>query len=138
MTIVTVGEGRLTWPRHERVGDRYGAVMLAQEGNLDAHVRFNSSLSGSRGTLIAEVMDVRPSPHIGDLFRGLFPTTPQVGERIVLGTGTVFMDMSRDGADAIGLQPDDGRSTDWLDPEALYRAHWQTVSLELILEAVTS
>jgi hypothetical protein len=30
---------------------------------------------------------------------------------------------------SIGVQPQDGREMDWMDPHALYRAHDQTVEL---------
>jgi hypothetical protein len=128
-----LGEGILTWPRGERVSDRYGLVMLMKDGDSwtspTGYIGLDRSIDGARGTLTAEVLETRQSTHIGDLFRGLFPVTPEVGERITLGTGTVFFDRGDDHEDEIGLRPDDGRDSDWLDPKALYRAHEQTVRL---------
>ncbi len=83
---------------------------------------------------------IKPT-HIGDLFRGVSPSTPKVGETIVLGTGTFFTeptDWYAEGVKfslAFGLDPDDGRETDWLDINSLYRLHEQDV--ELYFEADT-
>jgi hypothetical protein len=74
------------------------------------------------------------APTTAEIWTGLTPSRPDVGEEITLGTGTLFTDTDADsdtGAPtAIGLKPDDGR-TAWLDPRALYRCHSQTVRLEL-------
>jgi hypothetical protein len=135
---VTLGEGALTWPRGERVSDRYGTVGLMATGQSYgdyfadyAFVDVHQVPEGSRGRLRATVLETRDSGHIGDLFRGLFPTTPEVGEVIDLGSGVVFYERVED-APYIGLRPDDGRTSDWLDPQALYRTHEQTVRLEFI------
>jgi hypothetical protein len=156
VTTMILGEGVLTWARHERVTDRYGTVGLMTEGHahadlvaqgmteqqatVNAYLHSNPTWldvhtvpEGTRGTLQVRVIRTRQSGHIGDLFRGLSPTTPEVGEVIVLGTGTVFHDGDGDGI-YIGLRPDDGRDADWLDPEALYRAHEQTVELQFLPE----
>lgn len=85
-------------------------------------------LDGVTGQLIAKVLKVRESKHIGDLFRGFFPTTPEVGEEIILGEGDVFYEVV-EGEVHIGLRPRDGRKKDWLDPKKLYRAHAQYVEL---------
>jgi hypothetical protein len=90
------------------------------------HVRLLAYGLGQRGRLVAEVLATRPSTHPGDLFHGWHPTTPEVGERIQLGVGTLFFEELWEVA---GLRPDDGRETFWLDPPALYRAHEQTVRL---------
>jgi hypothetical protein len=130
---VVVGEGRLTWAGSERRSDRYGAVVLMHDGDSlirsSGYVQPDRSLAGRRGSLVAEVLEVRGSTHIGDLFRGLSPSIPEVGERITLGAGTAFVEKAWDDVEAIGLRPDDGRGEDWLDPKALYRAHEQTVRL---------
>jgi hypothetical protein len=76
------------------------------------------------GSLVAEVIATRKSTHIGDLFRGIFPSTPKLGARIVLGHGALFYNGNQ-----VGLKPDDGRENDWLDPHSLYQAHDQTVRL---------
>lgn len=133
MSAIELGTGRLSWPRNERVCDRYGAVMLMADGDSfvepSRYVNPTDAPVGQRGTLVAEVLETRESTHIGDLFRGLFPETLEVGERIVLGTGTFFVEDTDWGAVLMGLSPDEPRNSDWLDPKALYRAHEQTVRL---------
>ena len=37
-------------------------------------------------------METRESRHIGDLLYGIFPSTPNVGDRFVLGEGKLFID----------------------------------------------
>ena len=74
------------------------------------------------------MLEARKSEHVGDLFRGFFPETPEVGEEIILGEGSVFY-MQEDDRIYIGLKPNDGRKKDWLDPKKLYRAHAQYVEL---------
>lgn len=125
-----IGTGILNWPREERVFDRYGVVALWPRGNEDGTPLPMDivPLEGIRGYLIAKVLEVRQSHHIGDLFRGFFPTTPEFGEEIVLGEGVVFYEV-HDDRTFIGLKPEDGRKKDWLDPKKLYRAHQQYVEL---------
>ena len=141
-TMIVVGQGVLTWPSVERISDRYGTVGLMAEGSnswtagdpgwVDVH---RALPEGRRGRLQALVLTTRKSNHIGDFFRSLYPSTPEVGDVIVLGDGTVFHGWARDahgdGA-LVGLVPDDSRDTDWLDPAQLYRAHEQTVELQFI------
>lgn len=133
MTAVELGIGRLSWPRGERVSDRYGCVLLMHDGDSliepSGYVHFDTSLAGTRGSLVAHVLETRDSTHIGDLFRGLFPQTPDVGETFRLGTGEVFLEQVDGNTPCIGLDPGDGRQSDWLDPRALYRVHEQTVRL---------
>jgi hypothetical protein len=134
-----IGEGVLTWHPHERQTDRYGAVFLMTGGDslheLSGYVPIpDDAPVGLPGRLVAEVTATRQSTHIGDLFRGLYPQTPEVGERIVLGEGRLFChtverEHSHPVIEAVGLAPEDDRDTDWLDPQALYRAHEQTVRL---------
>jgi hypothetical protein len=83
--------------------------------------------AGQKGKLIAEVIATRKSSHIGDLFHGFFPTTPNIGEEIELGEGTLFYEPGE--YFAVGLKPDDNRETFWLIPQNLYRVHEQTVKL---------
>jgi hypothetical protein len=68
--------------------------------------------------------ETREATHIGDLFHRVFPTQPRLNEHVVLGEGTLFFD-----EDGVGLSPDDGRDTLWLNMHALYRVHNQTVTL---------
>lgn len=134
-----LGRGVLNWNRYERIGDRYGAIWLYREPMTEA---FNPNanterhpwpaLPAGRGRLVAEVLEARESPHIGDIARGLFPHTPKVGERILLGEGTLFLedyDGKEGGCPALGLRPDEDRDYDWMDSKALYRCHNQTVAL---------
>lgn len=129
MTTYVVGTGILNWNRGERITDRYGYVHLTQEP-MDPHAMEGDTASfllarfAGTGRLVARICATRQSPHIGDWARGLFPSTPTVGDEIVLGHGT--LDYAEQG---VGLLPADGRDTDWLDPTALYRCHEQTVTL---------
>jgi hypothetical protein len=133
--MIVLGEGRLSWQRTERISDRYGAVILMHDGDSwtepSGYAVFDPALTGRRGTLVAEVLETRESTHIGDLFHGFSPTTPAVGEQIRLGSGTVFVEYVND-IWTIGLRPRDGRDVFWLAPNALYRAHEQTVRLMLL------
>lgn len=125
--MILIGTGILNWPREERVHDRYGVVALYSEE--DELLPMEVKPLKVRGQLIATVLEARQSRHIGDLFREIYPVTPEVGEEIVLGEGVVFYETHPDGRTFIGLRPEDGRRTDWLDPEKLYRAHQQYVEL---------
>lgn len=132
-----LGTGILTWDGRERRSDRYGTVWLMNDGHtsmstgdperlLDAAAVADAD--GKKGRLVARVISVRQSTHIGDLFRGIYPIQPEEGEEIELGLGTAFCEQQHFGV-AVGLLPDDGRSHDWLDPKSLYRAHEQLVEL---------
>lgn len=133
-TPIELGIGVLSWTGAERRSDRYGTVMLMTDpGTLmtepRGYINPLESPVGQRGSIIAEVIETRDSDHIGDLFRGLFPETPEVGERIELGSGTFFIEPTSFGAVLMGLRPDEPRDSDWLNPRALYRVHVQTVRL---------
>lgn len=129
---VVLGEGVLNWPRSERVSDRYGCVNLEISLDSGRYVQWNDAPIGRVGTIMAEITEARRSRHVGDFFRGLFPSIPGVGEIFALGAGRLFADDSS-GTPSIGLMPDDGRAEDWLNPAALYACHEQTV--RLIFEA---
>lgn len=130
--------GVLTWCGSERRSDRYGSVMvlnphaahvhdeLHQPAAMPMHFCADESMVGTKGTLSAEVIEVRKSDHIGDLFRGFKPGGAVVGETLALGHGKLFK--SARGI-SIGVQPSDGRGNDWLDPKLLYRAHECVVRL---------
>lgn len=120
-----IGTGVLDWDRGERISDRYGSVRLFdQPGPRKLPVGLRQENGGKHGRLVAVVRETRDSAHIGDLFHGVFPSKPNVGEMILLGEGILFFQ-----DDAVGLVPDDGRETLWLDIRALYRLHSQTVTL---------
>ena len=145
MTSILLGRGVLNWHADERVYDRYGTVHLArrvrtegQERTPEDYVAFPEELEGQHGRLYAIVVETRNSDHVGDMVRGFFPSTPRLGDRIELGSGTVFRgkcfsrrypEEEQDPTPTIGLQPDDGREHDWLNPASLYKLHQQTVEL---------
>jgi hypothetical protein len=137
MRQISLGKGVLTWNREERVSDRYGTVYLMEEGHTSLTTKSSPSLvgaetptlSGKKGKLVAVVLEARESTHIGDMFRGIRPRTPGVGQSIELGEGLLFTEPAYDGGLIVGLQPIDERNSDWLDPRALYDAHEQTVEL---------
>jgi hypothetical protein len=139
---LALGTGWFTWPRHERVSDRYGTISLFN--TCHAHDRpfdkpfdkpiplaHDDLVVGTEGVLLVEIIETMDSTHIGDIMRGLYPSTPNVGDIFVLGPGRVFYD--KEGPDvAIGLLPDDDRKSDWLDPGTLYRCHDQRVILHFM------
>ena len=120
-----LGTGQLGWFATERRTDRYGAVAL-----FDGEGIVPLTVVDGKGSLVASVVKTRQSPHIGDLFHGFFPSTPNVGDEIELGSGTVFFE---DGA--IGLRPDDDEQyTFWLNPHKLYLAIDQDVELYFVTD----
>lgn len=123
---ITLGEGILNWPKFERQSGRYGSVNLT--GPDGAGATWDDAPFGTEGTLTAEILETREAGHIGDFFRGVGPSTPEVGDRLTLGTGTLFTEKSY-GTDHIGVNPGDDRESDWMDPRSLYRCHSQTVRL---------
>lgn len=138
--VKITGRGVLGWPGTERRTDRYGLVTLSLEGYegngklLDASWTTNpTAVEGYACHVVAKVIEARESSHIGDLFRGIFPTTPHVGEIIDLGVGHLFTEPAdwAIGKIGIGLKPSDGRDRDWFDPKKLYRLHDQTVELTI-------
>jgi len=119
-----LGTGILNWYSKERISDRYGTVYLLTSLENEDRVRFSRINSGKKGRLIAIVKEIRQSDHIGDLYHGVFPKTPRVGQKITLGKGRLFFN-----DDGVGLKPDDGRKAQLLDIRALYKVHEQTVTL---------
>ncbi len=118
----------LNWSRYERIGNRYGCFHLAGTPQGEDWVTWEAAPAGEHGALIAEILETRRSGHIGDIALGVGPSSPQCGEKVALGTGTLFTEMD-DGVPRIGLKPDDGRDELWLDVPGLYRCHNQTVRL---------
>lgn len=125
--MILLGKGRLTWGRYERVSDRYGGVALMSDGDSltpptdDKYEQFVDAPFGAHGTLMAVVLETRESTHIGDISRGLAPSTPEVGDRFVLGTGTLQRDNGVMWDQEIVLVPDDGRKDNWLDARSRSR-----------------
>jgi hypothetical protein len=124
MDKILIGTGILNWPRFERISDRYGSINLNEPGDVTIEL---SSVTGY-GQLVAEVKEIRQSRHVGDFCRELSPTTPTLGEILILGEGRVFFD----DYNTVGLKPADGRNSDWLNPKVLYRLHEQTVDLYFV------
>jgi hypothetical protein len=134
-----IGYGILGWLGSERRSDRYGTVSLFDGDSNDKkliakpiiHLEEIKKLVGKKGKLEVEVLHTRQSTHIGDLFRGFSPSTPKKGQRLTLGEGKLFTELV-EGINTVGLRPDDGRDSDWLQPEQLYKAHEQTVNLYFV------
>jgi hypothetical protein len=127
-----IATGVVTWQSGERVSDRYGTLFLRKTPGGGDIVPLPDTYDGENGTLIACIREARRSPHIGDLFCGLHPPEEPLapGTEVRLGTGALFREDLEDGEGvAIGVLPGDGREYDWLDPEALYQVHHQTVDL---------
>lgn len=120
-----LGKGSLNWSRLERISDRYGTVALSKG---EEPLELDEACGGCYGRLVAVVLEVHKSSHIGDLCRGLAPGGAKVGERIILGRGMLFFERD-EGGHCVGLRPLNGRETDWLNPKALYKVHEQTVEL---------
>ena len=133
-----LGEGVLCWARQERQSDRYGAVALLEgEDSCRAHALNHRDLEGTPGRLLAEGLETRPSPHVGDGWHRVGPATPERGEQVELGEGFLFFEepaghRAEDGGHTVGLRPPDGRKHLWLDVGALYRMHNQTVRLTFV------
>jgi hypothetical protein len=128
-----IGAGELGWGNMERVGDRYGMVGLFERGEFWGKATWKriapiTTQEGFKGRLVAVVTNTRDSHHIGDMARGIYPSTPDVGDVVELGHGTLAFEDQGDGY-STGLYPDDGRSTDWLNPHSLYRVVHQDVEL---------
>lgn len=143
MEKVTV-TGIFTWGRGERVSDRYGFFTTDRQNyNNDASAQVScdsvttlAALNGEQARITVRVLEARTSGHIGDFFRGLSPSTPEVGAEFDLGAGTlrvVFASWSALGCE-IGLEPADGRPNDWFDPRILYQLHDQTVEVTIQVE----
>lgn len=132
-TAVVIGTGVLNWDRHERVSDRYGTIVLYANPEQSIASPLNTDFFKQTGILVARVIQTRKSPHIGDIARGLFPTTPTEDQLIQLGQGQLFFERIEQ-IQSVGLRPFDGREFDWLDPRALYQCHFQTVELLLFQE----
>lgn len=108
-----IGRGILGWHRYERVEDRYGTAILLDDHGVPVELD------------LADVVGKR-----GDIMRGIGPSRPNKGDRIVLvdKPGTLFVDSCPNFV-SVGIKPDAAREVDWLDPERLYRAHSQVVRL---------
>jgi hypothetical protein len=132
-----VGSGIVTWQASERVTNRYGAICL-QNSNYHETVQFDATwyvdnlktFDQKHVRITAVVREARDSGHLGDMFLGIRPSTPEVGEEVDCGVGTLVVTKDWDGERSmVLLQPSDGRQELWIDPRKLYRLHDQTVDL---------
>lgn len=134
---ILLGVGSLNWDGMERRSDRYGMVSLFKENSEDKIIEPNTKIEeqaikahvGQKGKLVVKITATRESTHIGDIFRGLSPSTPKVGKVFTLGDGTLFSRTDINGQIHVGLQPDDDRQSDWLNARTLYKVHEQSVEL---------
>ena len=86
---VLLGTGHFNWLRGERVSDRYGYVNLWKaSASEETHPLPKArEHEGEHGKLVAIIKETRESSHIGDVFHGIGPSIPEVGEEIVIGEG---------------------------------------------------
>ena len=135
--VVILGSGILGSTPFERHTDRYGTVHLTildsvpgetppartvlVPGTTSRIVAWDHAPLGVAGTLVAHII---ATTHNRDIWGQL----PKPGERIVLGSGTLFTE-SYAGAPVIGVNPADGRETDWMNCDAIGRCRDQLVRL---------
>jgi hypothetical protein len=133
---VVLGEGVLTWIAAERTLERWGSVCLFSVVGADGFASGRSvrlrpgAAEGAAGDLVAVVVQTRLAghTHVGAHLAGI-SSLPDVGEEVFLGTGTLVTGREN-GAYTAGVRPLDGRTTNWLDPDAVRRCQSQTVRLE--------
>lgn len=137
---IYLGRGEFGWCRYERICDRYGTVGLWPL-NTSEPLNIQPKQWPHRGRLVAKVLKVHPSRHIGDLFHGIGPGGAVEGELVVLNPepGRVYWPTVEDTTSGVGqvgqrvgVQPDDGRAYFWLSVPALYRLSHQEVELYLL------
>ena len=127
-----IGQGVFGWDGEERRSNRYGSFNLLHS---NCKVSIPTKLYGKRVRITCKVLKSRKSKHIGDLFLGIGPTQPEVGEVIELGVGVLHTepcDWDERGNPTIILKPEDGRRELWIDPRKLYRLHDQTVEVFIV------
>lgn len=132
--MLRVASGIFMWTASERRSNRYGAFFITAK-NYEGTATVKPALEEMRiathldhEVLITCVVDeARESGHIGDLFLGIQPSMPKVGETIALGVGVLRAGKADTGDMTLILQPIDGREELWIDPRKLYRLHDQTV-----------
>lgn len=147
--VTYLGAGRLGTHSFERHTDRHGSFYLTVHGPVPGEpvvatvpagypdgrrtVSWNGAPAGVHGTLVATViaLDNPPGPDDDpclqdedDRYR-----LPRPGERIELGTGTLFTEDDWPGGPHIGVRPADGRKEDWMDKAALFRCGGHLIRL---------
>jgi hypothetical protein len=90
-------------------------------------VAFDRAPLGTAGTLVAHVIANVNAYDWGDDPPEL--RLPKPGERVVLGSGTLFTDEYMD-VPVIGVRPGDGRTDNWMDRNAISRCRDHLVRLE--------
>lgn len=139
MALNLIARGVFSWHPAERITTRYGAFMINKEsynGDVASNYQYQdiakvASLVGKRVKVLASVFESRPSGHIGDLFLGIYPKQPLVGDTVKLGLGVLdyVKDKDRPEWSEFVLHPEDAREQLWIDPYKLYNLHDQTVDL---------
>jgi hypothetical protein len=132
-----LGRGIFMWDAPERRTQRYGYVFVGTttyENDVKVTNEFNQTnaekLKSKQVKLTVKVLENRKSGHVGDLFIDVFPTMPQIDEKIVLGVGKFtwrqnpYTPTNYD----MTIIPDDGRARYWI-PNNLYHLHDQTVEI---------
>lgn len=93
---------------------------------------FDHAPLGTAGTLVAHVIHSNATDRdreFGQRHPELRP--PETGERVVLGSGTLFTEEYGEArAPVVGVRPDDGRTENWMDPNAIFRCKDHLVRLE--------
>jgi hypothetical protein len=108
--------------------DVAGAAAVASAARrTDRVVAFDHAPLGAAGTLVAHVIALTSDYDWGDSAPEL--RLPKPGERVVLGSGTLFTEQYA-GAPVIGVRPDDGREDNWMDRNAISRCRDHLVRLE--------
>jgi len=136
-------KGVFNWQRRERISNRYGGILLDQhaanvnEGESAPCVDLSAlaPLVGRKVRITATVLETRESYHIGDLFRDIYPSTPNVNDYVVLGRGDLIgIERDDNGCEQLIFRRESRRNeaSDWMDPRKLYRLHNQTVELTII------
>lgn len=92
-------------------------------------IAFDHAPLGAAGTLVAHVIANVDAYDWGDDPPEL--RLPKPGERVVLGTGTLFTEQYGD-IPVIGVRPDDGRPDNWMDRDAISRCKDHLVRLEFV------
>lgn len=98
-------------------------------------VAFDHAPLGAAGTLVAHVIHSNATAsdrEFGKRNPELRP--PEPGERVVLGSGTLFTETYGE-APVIGVRPDDGRAENWMDSDAIFRCKGHLVRLEFEMPA---
>ena len=139
MALTLIARGIFSWHPAERITKRYGAFMINKESynrEIASNYKFQdmdkvAPLVGKRVRILASVFQSRYSGHIGDLFLGIYPTQPSVGDTVELGVGVLdyIKDKGCPEWSEFVLHPEDKREELWIDPNKLYTLHDQTVEL---------